>query len=104
MSNIPKRSVAVDADRLAQIESLLSQYPNLNQDERQQILQFLRKAPILDRGLLTGNQSVAWALEAFRHDHDKELSLGWREFLMVAAVAVLFLIVVAFLWNSGMKN
>lgn len=89
MSESSRRSVPVDPGRLAQVETLLKRYPDLVQNERQEIIQFLRKGRLRDRGLLTSNQSISGELEAFRNDHDKELSLGFGEFVAIALIIVL---------------
>lgn len=99
MSESSKRSVPVDPGRLAQVESLLKRYPDLVQNERQEILLFLRKGRLRDRGLLTANQSISDELEAFRNDHDRELSLSWGEFFVIALIIMLAVVAAASLWH-----
>ena len=98
MSEGSKRSVPVDPGRLAQVESLLKRYPDLVQNERQEIIQFLQKGRLRDRSLLTTNQSISDELEAFRNDHDKELSLSGGEFFMIASIIMLTVAAAASLW------
>jgi len=99
MSESSKRSVAVDPKRLAHMESLLKRYPDLVQNERQEIIQFLRTGRLRDRGLLTSNQSISDELEAFRNDHERELSLSWGEFFVIALIIMLAVAAAASIWH-----
>jgi len=99
MSESSKRSVPVDPGRLAHMEALLKRYPDLVQIERQEIIQFLRKGRLRDRGLLTCNQSISDELEAFRNDHDRELSLSWGEISVIALMIMLSVAAAASLWR-----
>ena len=99
MSERSKRSVPVDPGRLAHMESMLKKYPDLVQNERQEIIRFLRTGRLRDRGLLTSNQSISDELEAFRNDHDRELSLSWGELFAIALMIMLSVAAAAFLWR-----
>lgn len=101
MATQSRYTLAADGERLRRIEISLRHYPDVSPDENREILQFLKSAPVLDAGLLTGNEEIRPQLQRFRHDHRRELGMGAKDYL-VAAVILLVVIALGFLlWDAG---
>ena len=96
-----KNSIAADPDRLHHVQGLLARYPEIDADERHEILQYLRNAPALDVGLLTGIDAIRPQLDRFRLDHRQQLGLQKRDYVVVAIVLLFVAILCGLLWDAG---
>lgn len=63
-------------------EQLLLRYPDIDADETDEIVQFLKKGSHLEIGLLGARDGVRPQLEAFKRDHRKRFALGPREYAL----------------------
>lgn len=97
-----KKTIAAQPERLQRVESLLRLYPDIEDAERGEILHYLRRGPILDRGLLTGMETVRPQLARFRADHRKALGLQPRDYAAIGLVIVLVVALCALLWDAGL--
>ena len=92
--------LAIDAEQLTAVEQLLLKYPRVRPDEADSIARFLRKGPVLDIGLLSGNRE-AWAqAEAFRRDHPHKFGTTLREYAVLAIAALTVLLAGVALWHA----
>ena len=96
-----KNSIAADPERLHHVQGLLARYPEIDADERQEILHYLRKAPALDAGLLTGIDAIRPQLDRFRVDHRQQLGLQKRDYAVIAIVLLFVAILCGLLWDAG---
>lgn len=103
MENNGKRpSVASDPDRYEHVKSILQRYPDITADEDLEVLNFLRKGPMLDRALLSGAPEVQRQLAQFTSAHEKDLSLGAAVQFVVGAIIIVGVVAaVYFLWGIG---
>jgi hypothetical protein len=102
MTTVLTRPVRTAA--LERVEELLRRYPDIAAEESGEILHFLKKGTALEIGLLSGNDDLRPALDAFRAAHARDLSLGMRELLIVAAIVVLTVVACALLWDWGVTR
>lgn len=77
------RGVHAEAARVAtaseRVAGLLARYPALSEQEKSEILDFLRTGRHLDVGLLTSSDALRPQLDAFREEHKAQLQLRWAE-------------------------
>jgi hypothetical protein len=66
------RAVRSTRDRVA---SLLKRYPHVSDNDRKEILKFMKEARHLEVGLLTTNDNVRPQLDAFMEDHKRHFRL-----------------------------
>ncbi len=92
-------TVAV-ADR-AYIERLLDRYPEITAEEEDEIIFFLRKAPVLERGLLASADELRAKLVSFQQQHRKALGLESRDWIAAALILTAIIIGCLLLWDSG---
>ena len=84
------RAVRSTRDRVAR---LLSQYPQVSDKDRREILQFMKEARHLEVGLLTSNDNVRPQLDAFMEDHKSHFRLGVSDVLRaLTLISVVFLL------------
>ena len=98
MTSSGERTLAGESRR-DRVEALLRKYPETSSAETAEIIQFLRKGPLFDVGLVTGNDELKPTVERIRREHRSEFSLGIREYALVAAIVIALIVVSAILWN-----
>lgn len=91
----------LDDDRMVRIEALLRRYPGLTDEEMHELLQFVRKGPALEIGLISGKDELKPQLDRFRADHAQDLSIGGREIAIIAALVIVVVVAVILLWDAG---
>ena len=90
--------------RTERAAALLYAWPAISEAERSELLQFLKREPITEIGLLAGRAELKGRIEAFRAEHSHEFEIGWRTYLAVVAGFTLLLAgVVWLLWDSGLN-
>lgn len=94
---------AVDPDGLAEIVEIVGRYPDTRRDENEIVVAYLRDGPMTDRNRLLNMSAVHEQLQQFQMDHQKELSLPLRAYVVAIGLVlgVLGLIVWA-LWDAGL--
>lgn len=60
-------------------EEIFGRYPDISEEERRELLLFLKEGRHLDIGLVTGNPEIKDQVAAFRQDHHRALRLGFGE-------------------------
>ena len=95
---------AIDGSWLEHIVSLLTRYPDINRDEANEIVGYLRKGPVLDRGILTGLEPTRDKLAQFRHAHRRELGLQTIDYMVAMAIIVAVILVSTILWNAEVTS
>ncbi|QAY76038.1 hypothetical protein [Sphingosinicella sp. BN140058] len=96
-----KHGLAADPERLHHVQDLLANYPQISAEERGEVLHYLRKAPALDAGLLTGIDAIRPQLDQFRADHRQQLGLQRRDYIVIAVVLLGVAMICALLWDAG---
>jgi hypothetical protein len=96
-------SGAVDPDRLAKIVEIVGRYPDTSPGENQTVVIYLRDGPVMDRNRLMNLASIDDQLQQFQVDHQKQLALPLRAYVISIGLVlgVLGLIVWA-LWDAGL--
>lgn len=94
--------LASDPELYHRIKSILARYPNITIVENQELLEFLRKEPMLDRALLSGVFELQAQLVRFEADHRRALSLGSAEYAFAGILLLAVLVRGYLLWNAGL--
>lgn len=98
-----KSADAVDPERLATVVDIVGRYPDTSSDENESVVAYLRDGPVTDRHRLLNLASIHEQLQHFQMDHQKQLSLPLRAYVVAIGLVlgVLGLIVWA-LWDAGL--
>ena len=83
------------------IAGLLLRYPQIDAAEEAAILRFLKKAPAVQTGLLTADESVRPQLERFKSDHSREFTVGPKGMAIAAAIIAAIVALCMLLWDIG---
>lgn len=77
MNNAKARSaIAHDANQLEEVQRLLRRYPDIDQQERDRVGEFLRNGAPIDVGLLSSDPELWRAAGAFKTHHPHYFALG----------------------------
>ncbi len=101
LEKVPARSFVVEPERLESVEAILRKYPAINANEREVVFSFLRKGAMRDRDMLTFNMELADALNAFKRDNGRELSLNMRELFVIWGIVALAIASAIWIGLSG---
>ena len=99
-----RQRLSADAEKLAHIEFLLGLYPATTDDELEQIAYFLNTAPPMDIGLLSANTDAWLTAEQVRRDHPSLFRTPTRTWIAVAVAVLAIALIIASLWDSGLKG
>ncbi|HET9511279.1 MAG TPA: hypothetical protein VFO80_09030 [Sphingomonas sp.] len=72
-------------DRMA---ALLDRHPDLSQPELNEVIDFLARGPILDRGMLRGDPAYAATIAAIQAEHKRHFRAGIPQTLAVIALII----------------
>lgn len=78
---------------------LVGRYPAVSDEERHEILDFIRHGRHLEIGLLTSNDKLRAQLDAFMSDHQRQLQIRPLDVLRALVVLAAAFIVCALLWS-----
>ncbi|HEX2803428.1 MAG TPA: hypothetical protein VHN55_05525 [Sphingomicrobium sp.] len=90
------RAIRSSRDRVAR---LLSRYPDVSDQHRREILDFLKEGRHIDIGLLTANDNVRPRLDAFMADHRRHFQIDLFDMVKAVAVIAAAMLVLALLWE-----
>jgi hypothetical protein len=93
---VSTRAAHSPRDRVAR---LLKQYPNVSDQDRREILSFMKEARHLEVGLLTSNEQVRPQLDRFIHDNKRHFSITVVDVVRLLAVFAAVVTVVWLLWE-----
>ena len=93
---------ATDTEALRKrMKSLFKRYPDITASERDEIVRYLRTAPVLDIGLLKSDESLRYRIAAFEQANARALgSSPWEIAILIAIFAIVAATCVA-LWDMG---
>ena len=84
------RAVRTSRERAAE---LLGRYPAISDQDRREVLDFLKNGRHLDIGLLTTSDRLRPRLDAFMTDHKQHFRVRWEESVaLIAGIAALLAI------------
>ena len=86
-------------DRIA---TLLKRYPRVSDNDRKEILQFMKEARHLEVGLLTANDNVRPQLDAFMADHKRHFRLDAFDVLRAVTLIGAIVMVCWLVWELFM--
>jgi hypothetical protein len=84
-------------------EDLLRHYPNITADEVKELVEFLTRGPIIERGTLSGQEHLQTQLTLLRADHAAEFRMNHREYAIFMVIVAAFLGVCALMWDVAAK-
>jgi hypothetical protein len=101
MTKAPSHALSSDPDTMLRIETLIARYPDLAQEEEQEVLTFLKRAPALDTALLTTVDEIRPQLDRFKEDHKRHFGLSPRDYAALFMLMLCLAAVCAWLWDAG---
>ena len=93
------RAVRSTRERVA---NLLKRYPHVSDNDRKEILQFMKEARHLEVGLLTANDSVQPQLDAFMEDYKRHFRLDAFDVLRAVTLVGAIVMVCWLVWELFM--
>lgn len=79
-------------DIRSRIGDLLDRYPDLRPDERSDLIAFLTKGALVDRGMIRGDAKLAPIIEQVESDHPEQFRPSVRSSLLVAILLIVPLV------------
>lgn len=97
MHNVTPQSGFTEIDHAAvdRMEALLRRYPAIDPAEQEELLRFVRKGRIIDKGVLSSRDGIGDKLRAFEADHARALGPSPLHWAMIITGV---LMVVAICW------
>jgi hypothetical protein len=90
------REMRFSRDRIA---TLLGRYPNVSDEEREEILAFMKEGRHLEIGLLTSNGKVRPQLDAFMEEHKRHFRIGAADLTKLFVVFAILATVSWLVWG-----
>ena len=96
-------TIGTPADR-SRIAGLLNRYPDLDSNELQETLSFLKKGAILDIGMLKGDPATLARIERVQNDHAAYFRPTVAQRAIVAALLIVPVLLMCWMaWYWGTK-
>ena len=86
------------SETMAEVESLLSRYPNLSEIELATLINLFPTLRILEVGLMTADDRLSRKFEAFHRDHGRKLKIPMSS--LIAFFAIPATVASGFVWSS----
>ena len=75
------------------VAGLLKRYPDVSDQDRREIIRFMKEARHLEIGLLTANERLQPKLDAFMNDHRRHFQIDLFDIVrMLAVLAAAFMV------------
>lgn len=87
--------------RRKHIRSLFARYPEIDSTEREEIVRYLRTAPVLDIGLLKSDEAIRYRIAAFEQEHARKLTIRPIEIAVLLFAFALVTAACVALWDIG---
>ena len=100
MTYQPLSPVAAQPVARERVAELLGRYPSVSDDERHEILNFMRTGRHLDVGLLTSNDRLRPKLDAFMKAHKAHFRVKWSEGAAVVAAIAALIVIFWLIWEA----
>lgn len=98
----PKAAAHPDPEaRRKRMKQLLARYPDIGSTEREEIVRYLRTAPVLDIGLLKSDETIRYRIAAFEQEHARKLAIRPVEIAVLLLVFALVTTACVALWDIG---
>lgn len=87
--------------RKQRIRTLFKRYPDITGEERRELAAYLRSGPLLEIGLLKGEDTIRYKIGAFEQEQHKALATTPMELVVLLLVFGVVAAVCAALWDIG---
>ncbi|GAA0642840.1 hypothetical protein GCM10009424_17900 [Sphingomonas ursincola] len=104
MQDITEAQAANDTSheaRRKRMKTLFQRYPDISTSERDEMVRYLRTAPVLDIGLLKSDESLRYRIAAFEAANARALGASPWEIAALVAIFVFVGSVCVALWDMG---
>jgi hypothetical protein len=92
--------VRPQSENALRFEALLVRYPDLNDQELDELTDLFPRLGLVDRGLLTADNSLSGRLDAFHRDHGHRMKVPTAELVSLLAFPLLAALL-ALWWTLG---
>ncbi|MDM7967047.1 hypothetical protein [Blastomonas fulva] len=90
-----------DTARKQRIKALFTRYPDITSEERRELTDYLKSGPLLEIGLLKGDETIRYKIAAFEQEQAKALSHAPKEIAVLLVIFVLLAVACSALWDMG---
>jgi len=87
--------------RRKQMKKLFARYPDITSSEREELVRYLRTAPVLDIGLLKSDEAIRYRIAAFEEENARKLSVRPAEIAILLLIFALAAATCVALWDIG---
>lgn len=90
-----------DTARKQRVKALFTRYPDITSEERRELTDYLKSGPLLEIGLLKGDETIRYKIAAFEQEQEKALSHAPQEIAVLLVIFVLLAVACSALWDMG---
>lgn len=87
--------------RKQRVKALFTRYPDITSEERRELTDYMRSGPLLEIGLLKGDETIRYKIAAFEQEQEKALSHAPQEIAVLLVIFVLLAVACSALWDMG---
>lgn len=87
--------------RKQRMRTLFDRYPAITGDERRELASYLKSGPLLEIGLLKGDETIRYKIAAFEEEEQKALSNSPTSMIVLVVIFALLTLVLSGLWDMG---
>lgn len=98
LEDLPAKS---DAQR-QRMKQLFARYPDISSTEHDEMVRYLRTAPVLDIGLLKSDETIRYRIAAFEQESACKLAIRPVEIAVLLLVFALITAACVALWDIGL--
>lgn len=87
--------------RKQRMRTLFDRYPAISSDERRELTVYLKSGPLLEIGLLKGDETIRYKIAAFEQEQQKALANSPMNMIVLLVIFGLLTLVLSGLWDMG---
>jgi hypothetical protein len=87
--------------RKQRMRALFDRYPAITGDERRELTAYLKNGPLLEIGLLKGDETIRYKIAAFEQEQQKALANSPMSMVVLLVIFALLTLVLSVLWDMG---
>lgn len=91
----------VAAERKRRMRALFTRYPDITNDERREITDYFKTGPLLEIGLLKGDETIRYKIAAFEQEEHKALAASPMQLVVLLLIFVVAAVACSALWDMG---
>ena len=98
----PRLPGQADNELIERMAGLLARYPAVSDGERDTLVAFLTRGPLIERGTLLGRPGMPEQLDLLKRSHRREFGMSLQGLLVVAGLVAALVGAGILLWDFGL--